>query len=121
MNTSHQNGGAPDVFSKTAEARHVDFVEQNKRVVDCWTGNKPTCHLSDDQLRMLSSIQQAAEAIAGGAKRLANPEISQDAAEALFASHKYWHQRFTASSHRLFKELRDNAAGRRQLEIEGLK
>ena len=81
----------------------------------------PTCHLSDEQLRMLSSIAQASEAIAGGAKRLAHPEISKDAAEKLFDSHKYWHQRFTRSSNRLFRELRDNATGRRRLEIEGLK
>ncbi|MEC8545115.1 MAG: hypothetical protein VXY89_16355, partial [SAR324 cluster bacterium] len=52
----------------------------------------PTCHLSYEQLRMLSSIEQASEAIADGAKRLAHPEISKDVAERLFDSHKYWHQ-----------------------------
>ena len=40
MNTSHHDGGAPDVFSKTAEARHVQFVEQNKRVADSWRNHQ---------------------------------------------------------------------------------
>ena len=75
MNTSHHDGGAPDVFSENASA--------------------PTSHLSNEQLRMLSSIAQASEAIADGAKRLAYPEISKDVAEKLFDSHKYWHQCLT--------------------------
>ena len=123
MNTSHHHGGAPDVFQKTASAVNAqrEYRDANQRVSESWKRRKSTCHLSDEQLRMLSSIAQASEAIADAAKRLARPEISQDVAESLFDSHKYWHQRFTRSSSKLFKELRDNAAGRRQLEIEGLK
>ena len=123
MNTSHQNGGAPDVFQKTASAVNAqrEYRDASERLSESWNRRKATCHLSTEQLRMLSSMKQAAEAIADNAKRLAHPEISQDVADELFDSQKYWHQRFTRSSNRLFKELRANVDGRRQLEIEGLK
>ena len=121
MNTSHHDGGAPDVFSKTASAVNAqrEYRDASERLCESWNSRKPS-QLSAEQFRMLSSMKQAAEAIAEGAKRLSRPEISQDVADELFDRHKYWHQRFTRSSNRLFKELRDNAAGRRQLEIEGL-
>ena len=77
MNTSHQNGGAPDVFLK----------------------------LASDAIRSdLQELERATSGVRFSIAALHNPEIDEDFAESMRYNHDQWHRHWCRASKRLMKQ-----------------
>ena len=98
MNTSHHDGGAPDVFLKNA---------------------------SDATLRDLKTLELATQAIKMSIACLYNPDLGESEGEFWQDNHDEWHRYWCQASTRLMKtggRLSTIAIARHhQLEMEGLK
>ena len=94
MNTSHQNGGAPDVFLKNA---------------------------SDATLRDLQTLELATQGIKRSIACLYCPDLTEDDVEFWRGNHDGWHRDWCRASKRLMKqEQAFHNRRHQQLEMEGL-
>jgi hypothetical protein len=94
MNTSHHDGGAPDVFLKNA---------------------------SDATLRDLQTLDLATQGIRHSLACLHRPDLCEADADFYRDNHDAWHRDWCRASKRLMKQEKlFNNRRHRQLEMEGL-
>ena len=93
MNTSHQPGGAPDVFLSNA---------------------------SDVTRRHLHRMEQATEGIFYCTAHQHNPDQTSIGSEFCLQNHEAWHRSWVRASKALLREMQQLHGRHQQFEMEGL-
>ena len=94
MNTSHHDGGAPDVFLSNA---------------------------SDVTRRYLHRMEQATEGIFYCTANQHDPSQTAEGSGRLLSNHEAWERSWLRASKALKREMRQQYGRHQQLEMEGLK